>query len=192
MTKLTVAIREDTATKAAKSLFAVSLQDQYDRVVYLLEDYVRNLYNHFDFENMGLYKKYINFTNNVRFSWNLPSDWNIDGDKFSQICDLKSLFEFSIKFDIPLEADNFYTLDLDKEHKENVEDIIRPFMINYLTARTAYEDVVQVLSGLTTFKQVEEILPELVKYLPVTHRDKINALIPIEQVNRVKALFNKN
>jgi hypothetical protein len=65
-------------------------------------------------------------------------------------------------------------------------------MLKYFTARKAYESIKQVLLGINTHKQLEETVPELTKYLPKTVIETVGALVPIEQINRVRALFIQN
>jgi hypothetical protein len=64
-------------------------------------------------------------------------------------------------------------------------------MIEYFTGRKYYEDIQQILLGLNTYKQLEETVPELAKYLPRTTAEAVTALVPIEQINRVRNLLRQ-
>jgi hypothetical protein len=64
-------------------------------------------------------------------------------------------------------------------------------MVEYFTAKKYYEDIQQILLGLHTCKQLEEIVPELMKYLPGTTAEAVTALVPIEQINRIRSLWQK-
>jgi hypothetical protein len=80
---------------------------------------------------------------------------------------------------------------LDRTFQKRAEDILRPYMIKYFSARKYYADIVQILLGLSTYKQLEATVPELMAYLPKTETAKVTALVPIEQINRVRNLFQK-
>jgi hypothetical protein len=80
---------------------------------------------------------------------------------------------------------------LDSAYKKRAEDILRPYMVKYFTAKKYYEDIQQVLLGLNTYKQLGETVPELMKYLPRTTTKAVTALVPIEQINRIRNMLQK-
>jgi hypothetical protein len=80
---------------------------------------------------------------------------------------------------------------LDSAYKKRAEDILRPYMVKYFTAKKYYEDIQQILLGLNTYKQLEETVPELMKYLPRTTSEVVTALVPIEQINRIRNMLQK-
>jgi hypothetical protein len=64
-------------------------------------------------------------------------------------------------------------------------------MVKYFTVEKCYEGIKQVLLGINTCKQLEETVPELMKYLPGTTTEAVTALVPIEQINRIRNMLQK-
>jgi predicted aldo/keto reductase-like oxidoreductase len=62
-------------------------------------------------------------------------------------------------------------------------------MVQYLTAEKYYEEIKQVLLGINTRKQLEDTIPELAKFAPETAAGEVTALVPIEQINRVRSFL---
>jgi hypothetical protein len=191
MAKLTGAIRDDVANKAAKALFALSLKTLLEETKKAIITFIYNRYKDFDFELAEKFNDYIRWTRTVRFEW-LPDNWNIRFDTLHKICGLDSINCISVPFDLPMPRESAWAREIafPEKYKEEIMRILRPYMTCYFNARKSFEDIQQILLGLNTFKQVTDTLPELAKYLPSDVQ--CNALIPIEQINKVKALFRIN
>jgi hypothetical protein len=186
--KLTNVLRDDIAYKAIKDRYVPSLQDGWRIVCAGISRFCKEtIYANFDFDNSGPYEAYINWHKTIDLC-SLPGDWNL-ANTFSMAFDLYHSNEVALDFAVP--SRNQYSPDIPNEYRRDIENILRPYAVQYLQAERAWYDIKKVLSGLTTFKQVEEIVPELTRYLPVTPIEQVNALIPIEQINRVRALFSK-
>ena len=187
--KLTATLKDKIAENAARDLFAGPLLKQFSDVQAKIEVLVRDSYSGFDFKNAGPYREFINWHKQVKIP-NIPGDWDIHWDAFKKICKLPDITHFDLPFEIPTRRE--YTPYLaDKCHKKAME-ILRPYMISYLTAEKAYGEIKQVLLSINTSRQLEESLPELAKYLPDTAKGAVTALVPIEQINRVRTLFKRN
>ena len=186
--KLTVALKEKIADDAARDLFAEPLLKQFSDVQANMENLVRESFSDFDFKNAEPYQEYINWHEEIKIP-NIPGDWEITHDEFKRKYKLPSICYFNLPFKIP-DRHDYHTPYLDDKYHKRAVEILRPYMINYLTARKAYDDIKQVLLGINTFKQLEESLPELAKYLPIVV-NVVTALVPIEQINRIKTLFKR-
>jgi len=185
--KLTKAIREDIAKKAVMDLFVPALLKQFEAVKEGIFALVKDQYKDFDWEHVEPYKKYIEWRETIHIE-ELPGEWKITHfDTFKKMCGLPGVYCFDLPFRIPTTTGVAY---LDNSYKNKVEDILRPYMIQYFTAKKAFENIQQVLRGINTTKQIEDMLPEFKKYLPID-TEKITALVPIEQINRVKMLFQQ-
>jgi len=183
--KLTNAIREDIAKKAVMDLFVPALLEQFESVKEGIFALVKDQYKDFDWEHVEPYKEYIEWCEDICID-GLPGEWNIDYRDFRVACKLPAVSRFNLPFKIPATRSYVY---LDGSYKKQAEDILRPYMIQYLTAEKSFKDIRQVLLGINTLKQLEDTLPELVKYLPRTSAGEVTALVPIEQISRVRALF---
>ena len=184
--KLTMALKEKIAGDAARDLFAEPLLKQFSDVQAKIENLVRDSYSDFDFKNVEPYQEYINWHEHIKIP-DIPGDWGISRDAFRRACGLPIIEYFDLPFKIP--SDGAYTPYLAETHHKKAVEIIRPYMINYFAARKAYDEIKRVLLGVNTSKQLEESLPELAKYLPNAADGAVTALVPIEQINRVRSLF---
>jgi hypothetical protein len=54
-----------------------------------------------------------------------------------------------------------------------------------------YEDINQILLCISTYKQLEDTIPELARYASRTETEAVAVLVPIEQINRVRNLLQK-
>ena len=187
--KLTVALKEKIAGDAARDLFAEPLLKQFVDVQANMENLVMESFSDFDFKNAKPYQEYINWHEGIRIP-DIPGEWEIHWHDFKRECKLPSIEHFDLPFKIPSKRDVHLAVYLDKKYHKKAMAILRPYMINYLTAEKAYDEIKQVLLGVNTSKQLEESLPELAKYLPNAADGAVTALVPIEQINRVRSLFN--
>jgi hypothetical protein len=184
--KLTKQVKQRIAENAAKELFAPSLLEYWKIVEGQFTDLVKHVFKDFDWEHAKPYRQYINWHNTIRLH-NLPEEWNIHYHDFRGVCGLPSI----LHIDLPFEYPSRYNHDeyLDSAYKKRTEDILRPYMVRYFTAKKRYEDICQVLLGVNTCKQLQDTVPELMKYLPKTEGGVVTALVPIEQINRVRSLL---
>ena len=185
--KLTNALRDHIAKSAAMDLFSKKLKEHHKAITKEIIDLVKGAYKGLDKEHAGVFAEYINWCNEIRFN-SLSADWEATFyDSFGALCGVTSVCRFELPFAIPNKYNVPYLPD---KYKKQVENILRPYMIEYLNAKKSFKEIKSVLQSLNTYKQVEESLPELAKYLPKTSLDSTTALVPIEQFNRVRALFH--
>jgi len=187
MAKLTNAVREDIAKRAAMDLFVPALLKQFESIVEDIFALVKDQFKDFDFEHVGPYKEYIQWEDSI-YIYGLPGKWNIHNDEFRRKCGLPEIRWLQLPFEIPTKGGSVY---LDSSYEKKVEEILHPYMVQYFTAQKSYEDIRQMLLSVGTFRQLEDTLPELVKYLPYGAIGETTALVPIELINRVKKLFQQ-
>jgi hypothetical protein len=186
--KLTKAIKEAVAKRAAKDLFMIPLRDCWETVEGQFCNLVKEMFKDFDWEHVEPYRKFIRWHDEIRFC-SLPGEWRIYDDGFRRMCALPAIECVELSFEYP--SQNYNPDYLGDEYRKHAEDILRPYMVKYFTARKYYEDIQQVLLGINTYKQLEETVPELMKYLPETATEAVTALVPIEQINRIRNLLQR-
>jgi hypothetical protein len=185
---LTKAIKENIAKQAVKELFVPSLLEAWKDVEAQFSSLVKDIFSDFDWEHVEAYRDYMNWHNEIKLS-NLPREWQIYWDDFRRMYSLPSVSSIELSFEYP--SPDAYLDELDAKYQQRAEDILRPYMIKYLTAKTFYKEVNQTLLGITTSKQLEEMVPELGKYVPKTETGTITALVPIEQISRIRRVLQK-
>jgi hypothetical protein len=186
--RLTKAVKADIAGRAVKDLFASFLRKHWESAEVQLNDLVKESFADFDWAHVKPHRKFIHWHNEICLS-SLPAEWEIQWDEFRRVCGLNSIFHISLSFEYPSKDERIGCLDY-AYHKQ-VVDILRPYLIQYFTARKYYEDIQQVLLGLSTYKQLEETVPELAKYVPRTTTGTVTALVPIQQIDRIRGLLQK-
>ena len=186
--KLTVALKEKIAVDAVRDLFIGPLLKQFSDVQAKIEDLVKDNYSGFDFKNAEPYREFINWHEEIKIP-NMPEGWDINWRAFKNVFKLPSVEYFKLPFKIPARED--YVPYLAKTYHKTAVEILRPYMVNYLAAEEAYDKITQVLLGISTSRQLEELLPELVKYLPDTANGAVAAPVPVEQINRVRGLLKR-
>jgi hypothetical protein len=142
----------------------------------------------FDWEHVEAYRDYMMWHSHVDIHGVLPSEWRrFEYDDFHRVVGIHMMFtEMPLHKHFP--STTQYDPDIPSEHGEMVEDLVRPFALMYVQVERAYNNIKQALLAVSTVKQLEEVLPELAKYLPgdcVT----ANLPVPIELINRVRGLF---
>ena len=186
--RLTNAIRKSIVERAVKDSFADSLLECWKTVEAQFTDLVKDCFKDFDWEHVEPYRGYIHWHEEIYLN-RYPGEWSIHWDDFRGVCGLPSINHIDISFKYPSKSSSADFLN--DGYQKQAEDILRSYMVKYFTARKYYEDIQQILLGITTYKQLEDIVPELAKYLPKTSSEAVTALIPIEQVNRVRNLLQK-
>jgi len=190
--RLTNAIREGIAQKAVKELFIQQLLKQFDEVKENIIVLAKEAYRDFDYKKAEPYRQYIHWHKKICIS-RVSSDWDsIQWDDFRRNNDLPQVYAFELPFEIPSNRDEYSSVYFTGEYNKRAIEILRPYMTMYFRARDAYSSIKTSLVCINTEKQLEEVLPELVKYLPKTTIDGVTALVPQEQINKVKALFGGN
>ena len=174
--------------RAVRNLFRDSLLESWKTVEAQFTDLVEHIFEDFDWEHVEPYRKFICWHNAVRLA-SVPGEWEIQWDDFRKACGLPSISCITISFEYPSKHE--YADYLDSAYRKQAEAILRQYMVQYFTARKYYEDIRQILLGITTYKQLEDVVPELVKYLSSTKTEPVKALVPIEQINRVRNLLQK-
>jgi hypothetical protein len=187
-TRLTKEIKETIALKIAKELFVPSLLERWKIVEVQFTSLVKEIFADFDWEHVEPYRKYIRWHDKIVLA-EVPSEWHIHGDVFRNHCGLPAIECIHLGFEYP--SLNIGTVYLDSAYKKRAEAILRPYMLQYFIAKKYYKDIQQILLGLATYKQLEDTVPELTKYLPQTAVKAVTALVPIEQINRVRNLLQK-
>jgi hypothetical protein len=188
VTKLTKAVKEDVAKRAAKDLFILPLRKCWETVEVEFSSMVKDIFKDFDWEHVEPYREFIHWHDEIMLS-NIPGEWQIHWDDVRKICDLPSIGCIELSFEYP--SDELNSEYLDSAYKKRAEDILRPYMVKYFTAKKYCEDIQQILLGINTYKQLEETVPELMKYLPRTTAEAVTALVPIEQINRIRNMLQK-
>jgi len=190
MNRLTKAIRAEIAAKAVKELFIPQLLEQFETVKTRIIGIVKRACENIDYENVKPYREYINWHKKITIC-KMPNNWeNITFDDFRMSYDLPKIHQFEIPFEIPSKRDEYSNIYLKEKFNKEAVDALRPYMTAYFRAKEAYEAIKETLLNFGTVKQLEEIFPELIKYLPKTP-GQTTALIPQEQINKVKKLFIK-
>jgi hypothetical protein len=188
--KLTNTMRKDIALNAVRGLYVKPLLEIHKEVERQVDEIVKKHYSKFDWENVESYRDFINWHDSIEFN-ELPEKWHIQYDTFRVIIlNVPQNNYFKLSFKYPSREQ--YTGYISKVYKKSVENILRPYMTLYFAAKEFYEELEQVLLGFTTIKQLEEGLPELKKYLPEINNGSTFTLVPIEKINRIKAIFNRN
>jgi hypothetical protein len=187
--KMTKAVKESVAINAARDLFLPSLLERWRKVQEQFTGLVKETFKDFDWEHVEPYRKYMHWHSAICL-YNLPAEWQIHWDRFRGNLGLPDVAAIDIDFEYA-SRNSGYADCLDSAYKKQAEDILRPYMAEYFLARKYYDDVGQILLGIGTSKQLEDVVPELVKYLPATASGAATALAPIEQINRVRAMTQK-
>ena len=186
--KLTNAIRASILDSVAKDLFKVPLQQGWKIVESQFTDLVKGIYKDFDWGHVEPYRKFMHWHKKILLL-SLPEGWNNCWCGLRSACSLPVANSVDIDFEYP--SRNINADFLEKKYQKQAEGILRPYMVRYLAAKKYYEDVKQLLLGITTSKQLRDVVPELAKYLPDTETAAVTALVPIEQINRVRNLLRK-
>jgi hypothetical protein len=187
-TRLTNSVKEDLAKRAAKDLFRLPLCECWETVEAQFSSLVEEIFKDFDREHVEPYREFIHWHREIMLC-SLSGAWQIHWDDFRRTCSLPDIECIQLSCEYP--SRNLSPEYLDDAYKKRAEDILRPYMVKYLTAKKSYEGIKQILLGLTTYKQLEEIIPELVQYLPKTATEAVTALVPVEQINRIRSLLQK-
>jgi hypothetical protein len=184
--KLTKAVKASIAEKAAKDLFLSSLLEHWKIVEEQFTSMVKETFKDFDWEHVEPYRAYIYWHSEIQLL-QLPVEWRIHWDDFRKLMGLPSIECISLSFVYPSRRSSGDCLECTSN--KQVAGILRPYMVKYFTAKKYYMDIVQILLGLSTYRQLEDTVPELAKYLPGTAVEAVTALVPIEQINRVRNLL---
>jgi hypothetical protein len=163
MAKLTGAVCRSIAEKAAKDLFASELLEQFKIAEKQIIALVKKSYEDFDYEHVEPYRRYIEWHDKIGLV--LPKEWYFGRDAFAVACGLPSISRFKLPFQIPFQIlpnqSACFIIYLDDRYTEQALDILRPYVVKYLTAKEAYEGIKETLFGLNTYKQLEDTIPEL-------------------------------
>jgi hypothetical protein len=186
--RLTEKIKKYIAVASVKGVFMPSLHECWKTVEVQFTDLVKDIFKDFDWEHIEPYREFINWHDKIHLCC-IPGEWEIQWDEFRRVCNLPPITCIELSFKYPSQDSSRGYLD--NAYKKHAEDILRPYMIKYLTAKKYYKDVQQILLSLSTYKQLEETVPELMEYLPKTAIEPTTALIPIEQISRVRNLLQK-
>ena len=190
MGRITNAMRESIAKKAIEDTFIKGLKASWEAVRAALEVIVYKEYDGLTRDASGPFEEYIDWTRGIVFDF-IPDGWcpKYYQDAFSSRFCLPRLNRFEpLSREIPSQC---HRSDIQgKKNKDDILKILRPYVAQRTRAEKAYEDLKQVMLGISTTKQLEETIPELAKYLPVTAQDEVRALVPIDQINRVRAMFS--
>lgn len=192
MAKLTGELRDDIIHKVIKDRFAGVLREQLQKAREQVIDLITKVYkDSFDYDHVKPYEAYINWHNEICVD-GLPREWPIHWDNVKAICELPSIMRYEVPFKIPSKEGEHCTIFFDSKYTNPIINILRPVMEQYFIAKTVHEDLCAVLSGLNTYQQVRDIIPELSAYLPDKAAEVSRALIPIEQINRIKKAIGNN
>jgi hypothetical protein len=184
--RLTKAVKEDIARASTRALFEASLREYWKIVEEQFTSLSKEIFKDFDWEHVAPYRTYMDWDTAVQLS-GLPAEWQVHWDTVRAFLKLPSIDRIQINFEYPSRGNAF----LDSAYRKQAEGILRPYMIKYFAARKYFEDVRQILIGITTYKQLEESVPELMQYVPNAEVMTVTSLVPIEQINRVRALLQK-
>jgi hypothetical protein len=185
--KLTKAVKAEIAKRAARELFKPDLLELWKTTEEQLSGLVWESFADFDWDHVTPYRQYINWHDEITLA-KVPAAWGRHyWDDFRTICELPAITCIHLPFEYPSQEKGYDYLDA--SFQKRAEDILRPYMVRYFTAKKYYEDIQHILLGLNTYTQVEDVVPELAKYLPRTETEAVTALVPIEQINRIRNLL---
>jgi hypothetical protein len=180
-------VKESIAKRAVEELFVPSLLEQWKRAEAEFSELMTSLYKDFDWEHVEPYRQFMNWHDEITLT-HVPCEWNsVSWSEFQRTFNLPYIKRVQLSFKYPWNRE--YPYSLGQEFDAPVENILRPYVVQYLTAEKYYEEIKQVLLGINTRKQLEDTIPELVKFAPETVAGEVTALVPIEQINRVRSFL---
>jgi hypothetical protein len=186
--RLTKAVKEEAAKRVARERLIPALVEQWKEAQKGMTALVRGYYMDFDWDHVESFREYMNWHDEIGIE-GLPSDWRVRGTSFNNRFSLPD--PQCVKIDFMYPSKRHYAECLPDGLKGVAMDILRPYMELYFKARQAYEDVERILMSVVTERQLEDVAPELVEFLPKTEREASKALVQIETVNRVRGFLRE-
>ena len=158
-----------------------------------LEDIARIFdacWSDFDWAAAERVRDYIRWSNDFAFLYWLPEEWKNHVSykaELYRLLKVSKLRHIELPKQYPVPMCGYY-----KPPDYAVREMLnaaRPFMECVFKAEKAYKDICSTLTAVSTYKQLEETIPELAKF--ITKTSPANVLVPIEQINRVRNMFHQ-
>jgi hypothetical protein len=187
--KLTRTVKENIARQVVTERLAPMLLEEWEHVKAQFTELVKGYYADFDWDHVAPFYDYINWQSETAVE-DLPSAWKIQHETFRRRFDLPCADSIKLGFKYP--SKHHYATCLPRELKGAAMDILRPYMTLYFRCRQAHEDVEKLLWSVSTAKQLEELAPELVEFIPRSEREATKALVSVELISRVRGMLQDN
>jgi hypothetical protein len=191
--KLSKIIKEDIARKAAAAMIAKKRDAAYETLRKELTAIAERQFADVPIKDMKKYRDYIEFTNHLKSGKGYPDGFiDTKGRNKRQY----EVFGFVPSYDIPL-LKYFpckvyeYSIKVCDKYAEDYTKVIRKYMLLYFQAAENYKLILESLSTVSTDKQLSDNFPELLIFYTIEDNDN-NQLVPIEKLNRCKALLRES
>lgn len=189
--RLTKEIKKEVSRGVVMDLFVPALSEKWKLVQEQFSSLIEGRFKDFDWEHVEPYREFIRWDNTVIIS-GLPGDWRQQNGEFRRSFNTPDIKYIDLTFTYPSEGAGCLYLDYsNKDVQKQIHDILHPYAVDVITALRYYTELQQVLLGVSTYKQLEVVIPECLKYTPYRVFGPGTALVPIEQINRVRSMFQK-
>jgi hypothetical protein len=192
--KLSRNVKESIARKAVAAMIAKKRDAAYETLRKELTAIAERQFANVPIKDMKKYEgEYIRFSNNMSGGKNYPSGFK-ETEKWKN--HLYSDFGFVCSSDIPL-LKHFpckfpcYDLNVCDEYAEDYTKAVRKYMLLYFQAVENYKLILESLNTVSSDKQLAENFPELLIFYTIEDDDN-KQLVPIEKLNRCKALLQES
>jgi hypothetical protein len=192
--KLIRIVKERIARKAAAAMIAKKRDAAYETLRKELTAIAERQFANVPVKDMKKYEgEYIRFSNNMSGGKNYPDGFK-EAEKWKN--HLYSDFGFVRSSDIPL-LNHFpckfpsYDLEVCGEYAEEYVKAVRKYMLLYFQAAENYKLILESLNTVSSDKQLAENFPELLIFYTIED-DNDKKLVPIEKLNRCKALLQES
>jgi hypothetical protein len=192
--KLNRAAKDEIAKKAAVAIIAKKRDAAYEVLRKELTGIAQRQFANVPVRDMKKYEKYINFTNHLKSGKGYPDGFrDIERSGKHQYKD----FGFVPSYDIPLlkwfPCEVFeYGINVCDEYAEDYAKAVRKYMILYFKAAENYKLIRESLNAISTDKQLADDFPELVIFYTLPEENNNKQPVPIEKINRCKAMLRES
>jgi hypothetical protein len=191
--KLSRTMKEDIARKATVAMITKKRDVAYEILRKELTAIAERQFANIPVKDMKKFDGYIDFRNHLKSGKGYPDGFmDIEKRQKGQYED----FGFVPSYDIPL-LKQFpckvyeYSLKVCDEYAEDYIRAVRKYILLYFNAVENYKLILESLNTISTDKQLADNFPELLIFYTIED-DNDNKLVPIEKLNRCKALLQES
>jgi hypothetical protein len=191
--KLSKITKADIARKAAAAMIAKKRDAAYAALRKELTAIAERQFANVPVKDMRKFDGYIDFINHLESGKGYPDGFSdIEKRQKSQY----EAFGFVPSYEIPL-LKHFpckvceYSLEVCDEYAEDYTRAVRKYMLLYFQAAENYKLILESLNTVSTDKQLSDNFPELLIFCTIED-DGSKQLVPIEKLNRCKALLRES
>jgi tRNA U54 and U55 pseudouridine synthase Pus10 len=191
--KLSKTVKEDIARKAATAMIAKKRDTAYETLRKELTAIAERQFANVPVRDMKKYGEYIEFTNHLKSGKGYPDGFiDVEGRNKRQY----EAFGFVSSSDIPL-LKQFpckvceYSIKVCDEYADDYIKAVRKYMLLYFRAVENYKLILESLNTVSSDKMLADNFPELLIFYTIEDDDN-KRLVPIEKLNRCKALLRES